>query len=219
MSERMAKMAEEPEVPTVDGVKSPVVKSGAAGYEDRFSKNAEELKAFEGTSPNFKRRVSNQIRKLYRGTDGAESKQIQENQFISGYDAFDVVEPNDNLEHLARLYLVSPVHYGAVNAKVANIVGLGYTLVETTKSRRNFERLADDEKKTATARRNLDLHRDSIAEALENMNEEDTFTEFLVKVWRDYETTGNGYIEIGRKKDGSVGYMGHIPSQTIRIRR
>jgi PBSX family phage portal protein len=33
------------------------------------------------------------------------------------------------------------------------------------------------------------------------------------------EVTGNGYIEIGRTSTGEVGYIGHIPSTTMRVRR
>jgi PBSX family phage portal protein len=35
----------------------------------------------------------------------------------------------------------------------------------------------------------------------------------------DYEATGNGYIEIGRKNTGEIGYIGHIPATTVRVRR
>jgi PBSX family phage portal protein len=38
-------------------------------------------------------------------------------------------------------------------------------------------------------------------------------------VWTDYEATGNGYIEIGRTITGEIGYIGHIPATTIRVRR
>jgi capsid portal protein len=65
----------------------------------------------------------------------------------------------------------------------------------------------------------LDEQREDLVEYLETLNEEDGFIEILTKVWRDYEVTGNGYLEIGRKKNGEIGYMGHIPSTTMRIRR
>jgi PBSX family phage portal protein len=51
------------------------------------------------------------------------------------------------------------------------------------------------------------------------MNEEDTFTEILSRVYIDYEATGNGYIEIGRKVNGEIGYIGHIPARTMRVRK
>lgn len=220
MADRVVKYAEE------DAVDMPVIehisilnKKTVTEHGDEFSKPAQELKSLPGTGPVFKRRVTNEIKKFHRGIDGAESKQIQEKEFITGYNAFDVIEPKYNLEYLAKLYELSATHYSAVNAKVSNIVGLGYRLVENSKSKRNLEQMSSDQKKTKTTRRKLDEHREEILELLENLNEEDAFTEILVKVWRDYEVTGNGYLEIGRKKDGKIGYLGHIPAQTMRIRK
>ena len=223
MAERNVRPADEDEivVPIVDGVRVLSKSTKSEGNHDAFSKPAEELKGFNGTTPAFKRSVTNKIKKYHRGQDGAESKQIQEKEFPTGYDAFDVVEPPYNLDYLAKVY-VSPAasaHYAAVNAKVANIVGLGYKFVETNKTKRSIERIQDDEKKVTNVRRRLDTHRDDLTDSLETFNEEDTFTEVLVKVWRDYEVTGNGYLEVGRKKDGTIGYIGHIPAQTMRIRK
>lgn len=207
------------EVPVVDSVRWLSKTTVSDGNNDNFAKPAEELKAYRGTDAVFKRRVTNELKKYHRGQDGAESKQIQEKDFMSGYNAFEVVQPPYNLDYLAKLYELSAPHYAAVNAKVANIVGLGYKFAETSKTKRSLERIQDDEKKVANVRRRLEQHRDDLLESLEAFNEEDTFTEVLVKVWRDYEVTGNGYLEIGRKKDGSVGYIGHIPSQTMRVRK
>jgi PBSX family phage portal protein len=41
----------------------------------------------------------------------------------------------------------------------------------------------------------------------------------MEKVVTDLEATGNGYIEIGRTVAGDIGYIGHIPSTTVRVRR
>ena len=54
---------------------------------------------------------------------------------------------------------------------------------------------------------------------LENLNDDDSFTKTMEKVYTDVEATGNGFIEIGRTVNGDIGYVGHIPSTTIRIRR
>lgn len=186
---------------------------------DVFGKPAEELKGLAGTDAVFKRRVGNEIKKFHRGVGGAGTKQIQEKEFVTGYNAFDVIQPPYNLDYLTKLYELSSPHYAAVNAKVANIVGLGYKFVETSKTKRKLETIADNEAETKQTRRTLDEHRDELLEMLELLNEEDTFTEVLTKVWRDYEVTGNGYLEIGRKRDGTIGYFGHIPSQTMRIRK
>lgn len=220
MGERKVQPVDEQELPEIDGVRF-LHKTVNTSSNDSFAKPAEELKSYRGTDAVFKRRVTNEIKKFHRGVGGAESKQIQEKEFVTGYDTFEVKEPPYNLEYLAKVY-VSPsasAHYAAVNAKVANIVGLGYKFVESPKTKRTLERISDNKEKVARVRRGLDTHRDELTELLEGLNEEDTFTEILVKVWRDYEVTGNGYLEIGRKKDGTIGYLGHIPAQTMRIRK
>jgi PBSX family phage portal protein len=183
---------------------------------DDFLASSEDFKNYEGTSPTFKRRMTRQINKA-RG--GAGSKQLEDKEFITAYEGFGVVEPPHNMDQLVKLYTLSAPHYAAVNAKVNNIVGLGYRLVENSKTKRNFEKIADDSEKTKKTREKLELHRDDVIEELEDCTSDDTFTEMLVKVWRDYEITGNGYIEIGRKADGAIGYLGHVPAHTIRVRR
>lgn len=216
-SVRLAEDAEDNTIHYVGHLRKTEVKEGSG---DPFAKRAEDIKTLPGTSAVFKRRVTNEIKKFQQGLGGeAKTKQIQEKEFVTGYNAFDVVEPNYNLEYLAKLYELSSPHYAAVNAKVDNIVGLGYRFVETRKSKRNLESIADDEKKTKKRRRELDEHRDELLDLIKTFNEEDVFIETLIKVWRDYEVTGNGYIEIGRKRDGTIGYIGHIPSQTMRIRK
>ena len=39
------------------------------------------------------------------------------------------------------------------------------------------------------------------------------------KVVTDLESTGNGYIEVSRTTKGDIGYVGHIPAATMRVRR
>ena len=50
-------------------------------------------------------------------------------------------------------------------------------------------------------------------------NNDDSLIETLKKVYLDMEVTGNGYIEIGRTSTGEIGYIGHIPATTMRVRR
>lgn len=188
---------------------------------DPFMKTGAEVKQMSGVDAVFKRRVANQITKFHRGTDGTGSKKIESNT-ITGYNAFDVVAPPYNMDYLAKLYEVSSPHKAAVDAKVANIVGLGYNFVETPKTKRALERLQDgsgSKDKLKRARRRLDEAKEDLLHLLDDFNEEDTFGETLVKVWKDYETTGNGYLEVGRKRDGSIGYIGHIHAPSLRIRK
>ncbi len=221
MAERIAKYAGDDEVPTIETVftlSKTEISNGE--YGDPFARSGEFAKSLGGTTPNFKRRVTNELKKYNRSADGTvSSKQIEDETQISGYDAFGVMTPPHNLEGLAAVYEMSEPHYAAVNAKVDNIVGLGYRFVETPKTKRALEGLAGKEKRLKKVRSTLDMHREELYEQLEDMNEDDSFVEILIKVWRDYEVMGNGYIEVGRKRDGTIGYIGHIPAQTIRVRR
>jgi len=41
----------------------------------------------------------------------------------------------------------------------------------------------------------------------------------MMKFYTDVQATGNGYLEVGRKVNGDIGYLGHIPATTMRVRR
>jgi PBSX family phage portal protein len=66
---------------------------------------------------------------------------------------------------------------------------------------------------------NIRKESQALLDWLDSCNQEDEFTETLMKVWTDYEALGNGYIEVGRALDGSIKYIGHIPASLMRIRR
>src|SRR6266542_1960641 len=103
---------------------------------DPFAKSAEEIRDFAGLSPSFKRGMSYQMKKVRQNFEGtARTKQIEVDE-ISGYNLFGAVMPPYNLDYLAKLYEKSAPHYAASNAKVSNIVGLGYKFVETSATKR-----------------------------------------------------------------------------------
>ena len=77
----------------------------------------------------------------------------------------------------------------------------------------------EDPKQRTRAQRKVERVKTQLAEWLEELNDEDTFTHVIEKAFTDYESTGNGYIEVGRKINGEIGYIGHIPATTIRVRR
>jgi len=219
---RIARMAEDEDssLPVIENIFHATYDAPRRNVADPFEASGEIIKSLGGTTSNFKRKVTNELKKYHRSADHqVSSKQVDDASEVTGYDVFGVVTPPHSLEGFATIYELSSPHYAAVNAKVANIVGLGYKLVETTKTKRALEDMEDDEQKLSRARRRFDLARDELTETIENLNGEETFTEILMKVWRDYEVTGNGYIEVGRKRDGTIGYVGHIPAQTIRVRR
>lgn len=183
---------------------------------DPFSVQGEDVRKIAGMSPAFRRKTSRELTKVYSG-DGAASKKM-EFENITGYTLFDVVIPPYNLEYLAKLNELSAAHYAAVKAKVANIVGLGFDLVETTTTQDRMDKIESDEQ-TQKARRKIAKVKREILAWLDSCNKEDEFMETLIKVWTDYETTGNGYLEVGRKINGQIGYIGHAPSVSMRIRK
>ena len=185
---------------------------------DPFAIELEELKKVRGLGPAFKRKVNRDFAKAFDGINGAKTQQNLLAQAITGYAMFDLIQPVYNLEYLSQIYEVSTYNYAAINAKVANIVGLGYSFVETRKTNDALDGITDD-KQLDRARRKINKLRQDLQEWLDQTNDEDTFTETLIKVYTDLEATGNGYIEIGRTVAGDIGYIGHIPSKTMRVRR
>lgn len=193
------------------------VESSFVPATDVFNKSAQELKTLDGLSTNFKRKSTRELTKFHRGSGGAGSKKEELNE-ITGYNLFNVVLPPYNLEYLSQLYEKSAPHMAAVDAKVANIVGLGYDFEITDRIKLKLEKMSE-EKKVKSARRRIQEAKLHVIDWLQSCNQEDDFLEILIKVWTDLEATGNGYLEIGRKNTGQVGYIGHIPSATMRIRQ
>jgi PBSX family phage portal protein len=185
---------------------------------DPFAIDVEELKKFKGLSPAFRRKMNRDFSKSFSGIDGTATQQNLLAQAITGYAMFDLIEPPYNLEYLSKIYEVSTYNYAAINAKVSNIVGLGYDFIETKKTNDAFDAI-EDEKVLARARKKLGKLRQDMQEWLDTTNDEDTFTQTLIKVYTDLEATGNGFLEIGRTTSGNIGYIGHIPAKTMRIRR
>ena len=185
---------------------------------DPFKISGEDLKKVYGLGPNFRRKVSRELQKRFVGVDGTETQQNLMAQAISGYNMFDLIEPPYNLEYLSQIYEISSYNYAAVNAKVSNIVGLGFDFIETRKTIEAFDGITN-EVQLERARRKLNRLRQDLHNWLEDCNEEETFKETLIKFYTDIEATGNGYLEIGRTTSGKIGYIGHIPAKTMRVRR
>ena len=214
--------AEEQDEPKYDvdvdsGVEMYTTKAVEVEDNDPFNRDLTDIRALGGLSKGTKRVFTNKLQKRHEGADGTQSKKIEDDA-ITGYNAFDVVAPPYNMDYLSKLYELSTPHYAAVNAKVSNIVGLGYDFIP---SRHVTERIDGmDKTKKEKYERKLNKWKADLADAIDDLNEDDTFSEILQKVWRDYEATGNGFIEITRSEtSGKIGYIGHIPAKTMRIRR
>lgn len=192
---------------------------------DPFAKSYEFAKSLSGVHANKKRSITAfakrrmdemDLQKRHEGVDGTRSKKI-EDDIITGYNAFEVVLPPYNQDYLAKLYELSTPHKAAVDAKMSNIVSLGYDFTPSPATQRKMDGL--EGKKAERFQKNLSEAKQVIDEHLDGLNEDDAFTETLQKVWKDYETTGNGYLEIARNVNGTIGYIGHVPCVTVRVRR
>jgi PBSX family phage portal protein len=210
--------------------------------QDPFNKNWESLKSYEGLEKNFKRRTERLIKVQYdyatannadpasesyltsassrpTGIDGSESKQINPGSvYRNGYGLFDVITPPYNMYELANYYDASFANHAAIDAKVANIVGLGYAFNVTDRTSLNLES-REDSTAVEKARKRIERMKIELTDWLESMNDDDSFTTTMKKVLIDYESTGNGYLEVGRTALGQIGYVGHVPATTIRVRR
>ena len=209
--------------------------------QDPFNKKWDDLKALNGLDKNFKRR-SDRVAKAYEtqvpkdldtnstaylagasarsaGQDGAGTKQINPGSvYNNGYGMFDVITPPWNLYELANYYDTSFANHAAIDAKVENIVGLGYDFHVSDRTQLRLESAMDDGQRDR-ARNRIERLKIELRDWLENLNDDDSFTHTMMKFFTDVQATGNGYLEIGRTTKGEIGYVGHIPATTIRVRR
>jgi PBSX family phage portal protein len=203
--------------------------------QDPFIKSWDELKNYNGLNNNFKRRTARNLSKVYPATaddtryleaanstpsgDGAQSKQINPGTvFRNGYGIFDLITPPYNMYELASYYDTSFANHAAIDAKVENVVGLGYHFELTDRTMLRFE-MNDDSEAVSRARKRIERMKIEMRDWLENLNDEDSFQKTMEKVYVDLQATGNAFIEVGRTVSGEIGYIGHIPATTVRVRR
>jgi len=200
---------------------------------DPFSKSWDDLKSLSGIDNNFKRRAARNLNKNVatedpRYLDAANatpygqdsgSKAINPGTvYRNGYGLFDVITPPYNMYELANFYDTNFANHAAIDAKVENVVGLGYRFDITDRTMLSFE-LADDQEKVGRARNRIERAKIELRDWLESLNDDDSFTTIMEKVYTDLQATGNGFIEVGRTVSGEIGYIGHIPATTVRVRR
>lgn len=169
-------------------------------------------------SPKMKRKFYNLQKKLTGEPDSVGTKYVDPEE-VDGYSLYDVVTPPYDQDTLANLYDQSSIHNSSVNARVMNTVGLGYEFIETTKSRRLLEKNASNTERLSRTRKIIQNEKEKLDDIFENLNDEETFLETMIKVWLDVMTVGNGYLEIGRSNSGQIGYLGHVPATLVRVRR
>lgn len=213
--------------------------------QDPFNKSWEDLKDLRGLETNFKRRTTRSENKVDKaisniptdrygqvtgsyartanvrasGVDGTESKQINPGEvWRNGYGVFDVITPPYNLYELANFYDTNFANHAAIDAKVANTVGLGYGFETTPDTMMRMENM-ENESAMQKARRRIERLKGEATSWLESLNDDDSFLTIMEKIDLDLESTGNAYLEVGRTVTGEIGYIGHIPSTTMRVRR
>jgi PBSX family phage portal protein len=213
---------------------------------DPFAKSWDDLSSLNGLDKNFKRRTARKVEKynttvnnVPRQADGqistrylsdaravgqnadrdVESKSINPGMvYRNGYGIFDVITPPYNLYELSSYYDTSFANHAAIDAKVANSVGMGHRFEMTHDTMGKLETMTNDSAKEKAKKRIESLKMQMMA-WLEDCNDDESLTKTLEKVVTDMQATGNGYIEIGRTVSGEIGYIGHIPATTMRVRR
>ena len=129
------------------------------------------------------------------------SKQLPEDPFAGQYigqqgDVF--VAPPFSLEQLVFLAETHPTHGSAISQKTADTVGGGWFWTDPTGLQEKGKPVLElDEKFKALAG-------------------EGTMLETLTAAWLDWETVGQGYIEIARDANGKVRNLYHVPAHTCR---
>ena len=197
---------------------------------DPFVKSWDDIKSFNGMNTNFKRRSTRVAKALgddaylesagaiQMGAGGARSNAINPGVvFRNAYALFDVITPPYNLYELATYYDTSFANHAAIDAKVENTVGLGYDFAVSDKTGLKLE--AANAEQMARARKRIERLKVQLRDWLEGLNQDESFSSVMEKVFTDVHAMGNGYIEVGRTTTGEIGYIGHIPAATMRVRR
>jgi PBSX family phage portal protein len=211
---------------------------------DPFNQDWSILKDLSNLDQNFKRRTARSITKAVdtfssatitqsiaptesyiasarasQTGDGAGSKTINPGTvYRNGYGLFDVITPPYNLYELANFYDTSFANHAAIDAKVENVVGLGYRFDINDSTLIKLES-ATDQDALQRARKRIERLKLETRNWLENLNTDENFTSIMEKIYTDVQATGNGYMEVGRKVNGEIGYVGHVPATTMRVRR
>jgi len=209
------------DVVIIDGLNFDSVQRVSNAHKDPFKKDWKKLRSSKSLDKNFRRRSDRKVQKDHHdyGAGDASSKQLNPSAIVyNGYGMYDVVEPPYDLYRVSEYYSTHPYNHAAVDTKAANMVGLGYQWKLTDLT---VLKLADKktEQQRQTATKKIERAKIQMDLWLDSLNEHEDFTIIMNKVVTDLHALGNGYVEIGRKSNGEVGYLGHIPATTLRVRR
>jgi len=236
------------EIPFIDARMADEIIEEQWSHSDPFTKSWDDIKGYAGLENNFKRRqqraekaTNSELEKNNVPRDRAgnvsptylrDSKATNYNEeltvaskqinpglaYRNGYGIFDVITPPYNMYELSSYYDTSFSNHAAIDAKVANSIGMGFHFEMTSSTLAALENMEEGSAKSK-AKRRIERLKHELTHYLESCNNEDNFIKVLEKVVTDMQATGNGYIEIGRTTNGDIGYIGHIPAPTVRVRR
>ena len=236
------------EIPFIDARMADEIIEEQWSHSDPFTKSWDDIKGYSGLENNFKRRqqraekaTNSELEKNNVPRDRAgnvsptylrDSKATNYNEeltvaskqinpglaYRNGYGIFDVITPPYNMYELSSYYDTSFSNHAAIDAKVANSIGMGFHFEMTSSTLAALENMEEGSAKSK-AKRRIERLKHELTHYLESCNNEDNFIKVLEKVVTDMQATGNGYIEIGRTTNGDIGYIGHIPAPTVRVRR
>jgi len=236
------------EIPFIDARMADEIIEEQWAHSDPFTKSWDDIKGYAGLENNFKRRqqraekaAKSELEKNNVPRDRAgnvsptylrDSKATNYNEeltvpskqinpglaYRNGYGIFDVITPPYNMYELSSYYDTSFSNHAAIDAKVANSIGMGFHFEMTASTLAALESMEEGSAKDK-AKRRIERLKHELTHYLESCNNEDNFIKVLEKVVTDMQATGNGYIEIGRTTQGDIGYIGHIPAPTVRVRR
>jgi PBSX family phage portal protein len=218
MAERVDN-TEEPYEHVISISKSTETSQGAE-LSDVFGSDLETIRTFFKGDRNVQRKIDTRLEKAAvekaRTPTKPESKQVVLRQ--NAYSLFDLVEPPYNLATLAKLYEQSSPNYAAINAKVAHLVGLGYNFEPTAKLINEINDVKSEDQRKSRLQL-VEEAQIELVDIFDAISEDRSFTDVMHRVATDLEATGVAYIEIGRTTRGQIGYICHIPSHTVRVRR
>jgi len=152
--------------------------------------------------------ISADVLDRYALKQGEESKALPADTFGQEYGGdTGLVEPLYNIEALARLVEVNPFHYRCCKTKARDVAGLGYELRPSDSTSGEKDDTPEENAQYNLAMSFLDAQWPPVTMVLE-------------KSLMDFESTGNGAIELvrdGDQPEAAFTYMGHLPVHTMRL--
>jgi PBSX family phage portal protein len=115
-----------------------------------------------------------------------------------------LLTPPYKASRMYELYEQSAVLSSCIEAYVHNIDGFGFNIVSS---------VSDDDDKQMDSNPNVQ----NLKEFFNYPNDKESFDSIRKRLRRDYEVTGNGYIEVIRGKDNKPSLMFYMNAQRIRL--